>query len=69
MYAALKNRFLDWLLQPRATEPGAVLLTQRRVYILPTRQGVAFGAVLVVMVLGSINYQLGLGFVLAFLLM
>jgi len=68
MYAALKNRFLDWLLAPRPAGRDSVVLTQRRVYILPTRQGVAFGAVAVVMVLGSINYQLGLGFVLAFLL-
>jgi uncharacterized protein (DUF58 family) len=68
MYAALKNRLLDWLFQPRARDSISVVLGQRRVYILPTRQGVVFGAVLVVMVLGSINYTLGLGFILAFLL-
>lgn len=68
MYVELKNRFLDRLFAPHSAEVGAVVLTQRRVYILPTRQGVAFGTVAVVMVLGSINYQLGLGFVLAFLL-
>jgi len=68
MYAALKNRFFDWLFQPRAPERGVVVLAQRRVYILPTRQGLVFGAVLVVMLTGSINYALGLGFVLTFLL-
>ena len=68
MYAALKNRFLDWLLQPRGADIGSVVLGQRRVYILPTRQGLTFAMVLVVMVFGSINYALGLGFILAFLL-
>ena len=68
MYAAIKNRFLDWLFHPRAPERGTVLLVQRRVYILPTRHGIIFGAVLLVMLTGSINYALGLGFVLTFLL-
>jgi uncharacterized protein (DUF58 family) len=51
-----------------APERGPVLLTQRRVYILPTRQGVLFGAALMLMLIGSINYQLSLGFILTFLL-
>jgi uncharacterized protein (DUF58 family) len=67
MYAALKNRLLDWLLRPQL-EPGAIVLGQRRVYILPTRQGLLFALVLFVMLVGSINYALGLGFVLTFLL-
>lgn len=45
-----------------------VRLTPRRVYILPTRYGLAFGAALVVMLLGSINYNNGLGYALTFLL-
>jgi uncharacterized protein (DUF58 family) len=45
-----------------------VVLTQRRVYILPTGNGVLFGVVLVLMLLGSINYTLALGFILTFLL-
>ncbi len=43
-------------------------LTQRNVYILPTRAGIFFGAMLILMLLGSINYQLNLGYVLTFLL-
>jgi uncharacterized protein (DUF58 family) len=38
------------------------------VFILPTRQGLVFAVVLLVMLAGSINYSLGLGFVLTFLL-
>ena len=68
MYATLKNRFLDWLFQPRGPEPGVIVLGQRRVYILPTRQGLVFACSLLVMLTGSINYTLGLGFVLTFLL-
>ncbi len=51
-----------------APERGPVVLTQRRVYILPTRQGVLFAASLLLMLIGSINYQLSLGFILTFLL-
>ncbi len=43
-------------------------LTQRNVYILPTRAGLLFAATLVVLLLASINYQLSLGYVLTFLL-
>ena len=66
--AALKNRFFDWFIQPRAPEAGVIELVQRRVYILPTRQGAIFAAVLLMMLLGAINYNLSLGFVLTFLL-
>lgn len=68
MYAALKNRLINWLFQLRGPEPGVIVLVQRRVFILPTRQGLLFGVVLLVMLTGSINYALGLGFVLTFLL-
>jgi uncharacterized protein (DUF58 family) len=45
-----------------------VVLVQRRIYILPTRAGVVFAAVLLLMLVGSINYGLTLGLVLTFLL-
>lgn len=44
------------------------LLTQRRVYILPTKQGLAFAFLLFIMLLGSINYGNSLGYFLTFLL-
>lgn len=43
-------------------------LTQRRIFILPTRQGMLFAAVLVIMLIGSINYNNSLGYLLTFLL-
>ena len=53
---------------PRRPEAGTIYLRQNRVYILPTRAGIAFGAALLVMLIGSINYNLSLGYVLTFLL-
>jgi uncharacterized protein (DUF58 family) len=43
-------------------------LTQRNLYILPTKAGWGFGLTLAVMLLASINYQLNLGYALVFLL-
>jgi uncharacterized protein (DUF58 family) len=68
MYAALKNTIATRLFQWRGPQPGPIVLVQRRVFILPTRQGYTFALVLLVMLAGSINYSLGLGFVLTFLL-
>ena len=67
MLAALKQRFRTWLFRPRI-ETGAVTLTQRRIFIIPTRQGFTLGFVLLLMLLGDINYNLSLGYVLTFVL-
>jgi uncharacterized protein (DUF58 family) len=53
---------------PRLPEPGTIFLRQQRVYILPTRPGLAFAVALVVMLIGSVNYNLSLGYILTFLL-
>lgn len=65
---ALKDRVSGWFSHPRSPEAGTIVLLQRRVYILPTRQGLVFAAVMLMMLLGAINYNLSLGFVLTFLL-
>lgn len=49
-------------------EPGPVILDRQRVFILPTRHGFLFAVLLLVMLIGSINYNLSLGFILTFLL-
>ena len=61
-------RFAHWLYGFKPPERGTVVLVHRRVYIVPARMGWLFGAALVVLLIGSINYQLGLGFALTFLL-
>lgn len=67
MLTALKQRFRIWLFRPKI-EQGTITLTQRRIFIIPTRQGLALVLVLVLMLLGDINYNLSLGYVLTFLL-
>jgi uncharacterized protein (DUF58 family) len=63
------RRLLDkWLFRLGDAEPGEVVLNQRRVFILPSRAGLGFGALLAVMFVGSINYNLSLGFGLTFLI-
>ncbi len=64
----VRDRIGDWIFPPRGPEPGPVVLGQRRVYILPTRGGLGFGVTLLLMLVGSINYNLSLGFILTFLL-
>ncbi|NOT98549.1 MAG: DUF58 domain-containing protein, partial [Sideroxydans sp.] len=49
-------------------ESGTITLTQRRIFIIPTKQGFGFALVLMLMLLGDINYNLSLGYVLTFLL-
>jgi uncharacterized protein (DUF58 family) len=67
MIAALRRRLRAWF-ESRLSRTDTWTLTQRNVYILPTRAGLVFALVLVVMLLASINYQLNLGYVLTFLL-
>ncbi len=44
------------------------MLGHRRVYIVPSRLGFFFGGALAILLVGSINYALSLGFALTFLL-
>jgi uncharacterized protein (DUF58 family) len=61
-------RIANWLWGFTPPERGTVVLVHRRVYIVPTRLGWMFGATLGILLTGSINYALSLGFALTFLL-
>jgi uncharacterized protein (DUF58 family) len=63
----LDRKRAAWRKKATARDQGSVLLNQRRVYILPTRAGLGFCALLLILLIGSINYNLGLGFGLTFL--
>ena len=67
MFNRFRQKFRTWLFRPKIDQ-GTVLLTQRRIFILPTKQGLMLGVVLILMLLGDINYVLSLGYVLTFLL-
>lgn len=65
----LRQRFsLARFLRGIGPESGPVRLDRRRVYILPTRQGLLLGGVLVAILLGAINYDNALAYALVFLL-
>ncbi len=64
----MRDRIGDWIFPPRGPEAGPVVLGQRRVYILPTSAGLMFAATLGMLLIGSINYNLSLGYILTFLL-
>jgi uncharacterized protein (DUF58 family) len=61
-------RFANWLYGFTPPERGVVILRHRRVYIVPTRVGWLYGATLAILLIGSINYALSLGFALTFVL-
>ena len=68
MSVALTSRVADWLARNHGLETAPVRLGQRRIYIVPSRSGLLLGVTLALMLLGCINYNLGLGYVLTFLL-
>jgi uncharacterized protein (DUF58 family) len=65
--AYARQQFREWW-QARLPLSDSIALTQRNVYILPTRPGFMMGATLLVLIIASINYQLNLGYLLTFLL-
>ncbi len=62
-----RQRFQAWW-QARLPLTDQLTLTQRNVYILPTRAGWMLAVTLLVLLISSINYQLNLGYLLTFLL-
>ncbi|MFT3850694.1 MAG: DUF58 domain-containing protein [Propionivibrio sp.] len=58
----------QWLFRFGRDEQSPIVLTQRRIFIVPTGSGLLFAVVLCVMLLGAINYDLSLGHALVFLL-
>lgn len=65
--ASLGARFTNWW-QSRLPLTDTWALGQRNIYIVPTRGGLFFALLVMVMLIASINYQLNLGYVLTFLL-
>jgi len=65
--AFARRRFRQWW-QARLPLSDTLTLTQRNVYIMPTRPGFMMGLTLLVLLVASINYQLNLGYLLTFLL-
>jgi len=66
--AAPRARFRRWVDTRTPRLPGPVTIDRRRVYILPTRFGLGYAALDLVILLGAMNYSNSLAFCLAFLL-
>lgn len=64
----LRERLRSWALRNRGPESSPVILHRRRIYIIPTRLGAAFGILLFCMLLGAMNYSNSMSFGLTFLL-
>ncbi|MFQ5634257.1 MAG: DUF58 domain-containing protein [Gammaproteobacteria bacterium] len=66
--AAVSARVQRWARNRQGTDPASTHLAARRIYILPTRAGLIFGFIVFTMLLGAMNYNNNMGFVLTFLL-
>ena len=62
------HRLLDLFPGRIAARAGDRRLTRRNIFVLPSRAGALFLAVVVTMLITAINYQLSLGYALTFLL-
>ena len=69
---ALRERWQAWFnfwLKRRIPPSRHVILTQRNIFIIPNRQGLGFLAVLLLMFIGAVNYEISLAFALVFWLL
>jgi uncharacterized protein (DUF58 family) len=65
---ALRARTAAWVRRRQGEDQLPVTLERRRLYILPTRGGMAFAALIFVMLLAGLNYRNSLALFLTFLL-
>lgn len=63
----LRNRFQQWV-NRRIPPARSVTLNQKRIFIFPSRAGLFFGLVLLLMLMTAINYQNNMTYALTFLL-
>jgi uncharacterized protein (DUF58 family) len=64
----LRDRAAEWARRRQGPDHLPLMLGRRRLYILPTRAGMAFGALVLTMLVAGLNYANSLALLLAFLL-
>src|SRR6185312_12071373 len=64
----LRRSAAEWARRRQGPDRLPLTLARRRLYILPTRAGLAFGALVVTMVVAALNYTNSVALLLAFLL-
>lgn len=63
-----ENLIQNWSDKRQPDASDQITVNRHQLYILPTRHGVAYFIVLLLILFGSINYEISLGFMLTFLL-
>jgi len=63
-----RQRMRGWMRKRQGEDPDPVVLSGRRIYILPTALGLGFAGMLFLMMIGAMNYANNLALGLAFLL-
>jgi uncharacterized protein (DUF58 family) len=63
-----QDRIDAWVMARVRRQPGPIAIPRQRVYIVPTRFGYVFAFMLLVMLLGAMNYSNSMAFLLTFLL-
>lgn len=66
---AARQRINRWVAARVTRQAGPVAIPRHRIYIVPTRFGYGYGLLLLVMLLGAMNYSNSMAFALTFLLM
>ena len=66
--AFINQRAQNWARRRQGPDGDSVTLDRRRVYILPTRQGLIYAFTVTVMLLASMNYSNNMGFMFTFVL-
>ncbi len=64
----LQNHLRRWITSRQGIDPRELKLDSGRIYILPTRAGIIFAAIIFTMLVGAMNYNNNMGFALVFLL-
>jgi uncharacterized protein (DUF58 family) len=64
----LRARIADWARRRQGPDAPPFTLHSRRIYILPTRLGLAFGAMIAIMLIAGLNYANSAALFLTFLL-
>jgi uncharacterized protein (DUF58 family) len=64
----LRNRAADWARRRQGPDKLPLTLARRRLYILPTRAGAGFAALVLTMLVAGLNYANSLALLFAFLL-
>ena len=64
----LQQRVGDWARRRQGPDELPLTLARRRLYILPTRAGIGFGALVLTMLIAGLNYANSVALLLAFVL-